>query len=210
MAMVEGFTTIGQLQRLWKNHEEKYLRSTSSEHYKNHVASLSNFYSYMLEYQVCAVCHLSKKQLSRAWRKVSGDGDWSDKAAHVDKMSDTNLQHLAPSQREEMVQYLASQNEKLERIGNTEESILRTMKDHRQKDAEMKFWQALKSTAGNYKGGMEFNPNSVKGTCEWFFIDEKFSTWRDSSNSGVFWLTAGPGCGKSVLARTLVKDGCCA
>lgn len=106
-----------------------------------------------------------------------------------------------------MAQTLAAQNKMLEQIGNTENSILKAMKDDSQKDAETEFLRALHSAAGNYKGGMEFNADSVKGTCEWFFADEFFSTWRDASDSGVFWLTAGPGCGKSVLARTLIKDG---
>ncbi|KAJ6785297.1 hypothetical protein PWT90_01097 [Aphanocladium album] len=206
-ALVTGFTTVGELQEYWKRYEEIYLLSASSEHYKNFALPLSNVYSYMLEYQIRAVCHLSKKQLSRAWQKVAGDNDWVAKEAHVVKLSDRCLANIAPLQREEMAQSLTLQNAKLESIRETEEKILDTMKDHRQKDAEGSFLRALKSTAGNYKGGMEFNADSVKGTCEWFFADEGFSGWRDAPGSGVFWLTAGPGCGKSVLARTLVKDG---
>lgn len=204
--MVKGFTTIGDLQRYWRNYENAYLRSISSDHYQNLFEPLSNVYSYMLEYQVRAVCHLSGKQLSRAWQKVAGDSNWSGKEAQIVKLSDRCAANIAPLQREEMVQILAAQNKTLEQIGNTENSILKMMKDDRQKDAEMEFLRALHSAAGNYKGGMEFNADSVKGTCEWFFADETFSTWRDASDSGVFWLTAGPGCGKSVLARTLIKD----
>ncbi|OAA77529.1 Ankyrin repeat-containing domain protein [Akanthomyces lecanii RCEF 1005] len=203
VAMVKGFTTIGDLQGYWRNYENVCLRSISSEHYKNLLEPLSNVYSYMLEYQVRAVCHLSEKQLSRAWQKVAGSSDWSGKEAYIVKLSDRCVANIAPLQREEMLQTLAAHNKTLEQIGNTENSILKTMKDDRQKNAEMEFLRALHSAAGNYKGGMEFNPDSVKGTCEWFFADETFSTWRDASDSGVFWLTAGPGCGKSNTTTTI-------
>lgn len=75
VAMIQGFTTIGHLQRYWKNYENVYLRSVSSEHYQTLFEPLSDVYSYMLEYQVRAVCRLSEKQLSRAWQKVAGDSD---------------------------------------------------------------------------------------------------------------------------------------
>lgn len=161
----------------------------------------------MIEYQIRAVCHLSKKQLSRAWQKVSGANDWAAKESSIVTLSDRCLANIAPLQREEMVQHLASQNEKLANIVQTEEKILNTMKDYRQKDKEAELLRTLKSAAGNYKGGMEFNPDSVKGTCEWFFADPSFCGWRDAPDAGLFWLTAGPGCGKSVLARALLKAG---
>ncbi|KAJ5824655.1 hypothetical protein N7447_006995 [Penicillium robsamsonii] len=47
------------------------------------------------------------------------------------------------------------------------------------------------------------NPIRVRGTCEWILEDEGFNVWRDSS-SGVLWVSAGPGRGKSVLSRSLI------
>lgn len=45
------------------------------------------------------------------------------------------------------------------------------------------------------------------GTCEWFFSDNRFRNWRDSSTSSLLWLSAGAGYGKSVLSRALVNKG---
>jgi ankyrin repeat domain-containing protein 50 len=65
----------------------------------------------------------------------------------------------------------------------------------------------LASAVGEYEGYKNLgNPKRVEGTCEWFFGDADFRKWREAE-AGVLWVTAGPGCGKSVLARALVDEG---
>ena len=46
----------------------------------------------------------------------------------------------------------------------------------------------------------------VPGTCEWFFEDTRFLESRDSNFSRLLWVSAGRGCGKSVLARALIDE----
>ena len=46
----------------------------------------------------------------------------------------------------------------------------------------------------------------IAGTCDWFFEDRTFKQWRDRPESSLLWVTAGPGCGKSVLARALIDE----
>ncbi|GAB1311330.1 Ankyrin repeat domain-containing protein 50 [Madurella fahalii] len=50
------------------------------------------------------------------------------------------------------------------------------------------------------------NPERVPGTCEWFVNHPHFQQWRESSSSSMLWVSADPGCGKSVLARHLVDS----
>ncbi|KAL6918445.1 hypothetical protein FSST1_009940 [Fusarium sambucinum] len=47
------------------------------------------------------------------------------------------------------------------------------------------------------------NPDRVPGTCEWFIRHRDFQQWRDSKSSSMLWVSANPGCGKSVLAKYL-------
>lgn len=49
-------------------------------------------------------------------------------------------------------------------------------------------------------------PDAAPGTCQWFLHTEEYQLWRDSRRHSLFYLSAGPGCGKSVLCRLLV-DG---
>ncbi|KAH7118110.1 hypothetical protein B0J13DRAFT_570440 [Dactylonectria estremocensis] len=48
------------------------------------------------------------------------------------------------------------------------------------------------------------NPDRVPGTCKWFVDHDHFQQWRESKSSSMLWVSANPGCGKSVLAKYLV------
>ena len=64
----------------------------------------------------------------------------------------------------------------------------------------------LQDLTSDYEGYKNFNPRKVDGTCEWFLDDDRFRTWRDSNTSSLLWVSAGPGCGKSVLSRALIDE----
>lgn len=64
----------------------------------------------------------------------------------------------------------------------------------------------LETLASDYRGDKDFVSERVSGTCEWFFEDDRFLKWRDSDTSRLLWVSAGPGCGKSVLARALIDE----
>ena len=57
-----------------------------------------------------------------------------------------------------------------------------------------------------YQDRKDINPDRVPGTCEWFVSHERFREWQDSQSSRVLWVSADPGCGKSVLAKHLVDS----
>ncbi|QYT03021.1 hypothetical protein H0G86_009997 [Trichoderma simmonsii] len=57
-----------------------------------------------------------------------------------------------------------------------------------------------------YKDRKDRNPQRVQGTCDWFVSHEHFRTWSESSSSSMLWVSADPGCGKSVLMRHLVDS----
>lgn len=53
---------------------------------------------------------------------------------------------------------------------------------------------------------MNRNPPRVPGTCEWLLQHEKYLNWiAAESGSELLWVSADPGCGKSVLAKFLVS-----
>ena len=62
----------------------------------------------------------------------------------------------------------------------------------------------LRMLYSNYESDKNVNPNRIEGTCEWFLSHTNFLAWRESQASRVMWLSADPGCGKSVLAKYLV------
>ena len=60
--------------------------------------------------------------------------------------------------------------------------------------------------ASPYRDRKDRNPCRVPGTCEWFVSHKLFRDWRDSKSSRMLWVSADPGCGKSVLVRHLVES----
>lgn len=55
-----------------------------------------------------------------------------------------------------------------------------------------------------YRDCKDRNPEPVTGTCQWFTNHPLFETWLEKQRSALLWVSADPGCGKSVLARHLV------
>lgn len=43
-------------------------------------------------------------------------------------------------------------------------------------------------------------------TCRWFLNHRTFQAWKNSDHADLLWLSADPGCGKSVLSRALIDD----
>ncbi|KAL6788675.1 ankyrin repeat-containing domain protein [Trichoderma sp. SZMC 28012] len=57
-----------------------------------------------------------------------------------------------------------------------------------------------------YRQRKERNPDRVLGTCEWFIQHQLFKDWKESPSSRLLWVSADPGCGKSVLVKYLVDN----
>ena len=56
----------------------------------------------------------------------------------------------------------------------------------------------------DYERYKDRNPEHVEGTCNWFLGHPNYTNWRDNTGPSLLWVSADPGCGKSVLAKFLV------
>ena len=77
-------------------------------------------------------------------------------------------------------------------------------REWRQSDDESRCLQALYTTT--YEEFKSRNPDRVEGTCEWFLKSGKYQAWERNESSDLLWVTADPGCGKSVLAKSLIDN----
>lgn len=61
--------------------------------------------------------------------------------------------------------------------------------------------------SGNiYEEQKDRNPKFVKDTCKWLIESQSFRDWRDKKSAGLLWISADPGCGKSVLSKAFVDE----
>ncbi|KAM0550182.1 hypothetical protein ACHAPJ_009030 [Fusarium lateritium] len=72
------------------------------------------------------------------------------------------------------------------------------------KDKEIHILKRLGACPYRYRKNR--NPSAFRGTCEWFISHENFHKWLDGGASNILWISADPGCGKSVLVRYLADS----
>lgn len=71
---------------------------------------------------------------------------------------------------------------------------------------EQQCHQAFKTSI--YEEYKNINSNPVPGTCLWVQNHPRFKAWQQSTHHDLLWISADPGCGKSVLSKSLVDIGC--
>jgi ankyrin repeat protein len=72
------------------------------------------------------------------------------------------------------------------------------------KEDECRCHQAFKTST--YEEFKDHNPNRVEGTCEWVLNSHEYLQWWKATNNDILWISADPGCGKSVLAKSLIDE----
>jgi hypothetical protein len=57
-----------------------------------------------------------------------------------------------------------------------------------------------------YEQFKDINPDRVTGTCQWFLSHPQYLRWLEYNQDDLLWISADPGCGKSVLAKSLIHN----
>lgn len=208
--MLKGFNLIGEIQIYWDICEKRNLESKHQEEYKALREPLAKLYSQIIEYQARAICHLSKAQLSRAWENVAGAHDWEEMTTKIGDASNACTTYLTPLEAEEIRKNRDSTLQEIrgsrEILGEIREILEKGQNMTSKLQADQQQNALLQDLASQYEDDKEVIPLRVQDTCEWFFEDQSFRNWRDSDTSCLLRITAGPGCGKSVLSRTLIDE----
>ncbi|KUL83288.1 hypothetical protein ZTR_09137 [Talaromyces verruculosus] len=57
-----------------------------------------------------------------------------------------------------------------------------------------------------YEKFKNINPNRVEGTCDWVLKSPEYMRWWNATSNDLLWISADPGCGKSVLTKSLIDE----
>ena len=208
--MLEGFSSIDEVQGYWHIYEKDCLELSQQQGHHQLIEPLAKLYSYIVEYQARVVCHLSKVQLTRAWQDVTGWNDWAAKAAKVKDASDECSKYITLSEQKFIRACWNKQLHEMQQSRAILDEIPGLLAEIKQQDRvnyeDRNQGDLLEILASDYEDYKDFNEKKVDGTCEWFFHDDRFHKWRDAPSSSLLWMSAGPGCGKSVLSRALVDE----
>ena len=204
--MLNGFNSLCDVQMYWKIVEQNYLQSSRLQEYQDLIPLVAKLYSHIVEYQARVICRLSRAQLSRAWENVAGWNDWDGKIAEIQRMNDQYRASFSLLQADEIFKLELQKMEKFQDILDEIRAIPEaTGREIQKLNVSQEEKDLLEDLASDYEKWKDYNPQKVEGTCEWFFMDDRFRKWKDS-NFGLLWVTAGPGCGKSVLTRALIDE----
>ena len=169
---------------------------------KEFEANLTTLYSQVLEFQARALCHLSKHPVTQFFKDMFQYDGW-----------DTLLQEMQVSESrckswtdlidgEKLHKGLEEQEARIVELQHLTTGILNTLKGREEKAKKLELVKKLYTSP--YRDRKDRNPERVEGTCEWFTNHPLFRNWQESKTSSLLWVSADPGCGKSVLAKYLV------
>ena len=230
-ALIEGLDYISSLivrftviERVYRQQEPESSTALSSSGLNElntlFETQVTKLYSQVLGYQAQVVCQLRRSTLVRFGRDVFKADDWATQLTEI-KQSETACQYTShvvhaerldtalKEQERRMRELLSVQESHFHSLQRTLESSSTSFNPSRVEiwhhtDEEAACLQALRTSA--YEEYKARNPKRVPGTCRWFLENEKYNRWLEERRSSLLWVTADPGCGKSVLAKSLV-DG---
>jgi hypothetical protein len=188
---------------------------------------LTGLYYNILEFQVRAICQWSRHALHQygrdifkadGWAKLfKGITDLDSACKDIAQAMDASLfriilenqnQHLQElisgwySQQQKVLEELRDQ---MKQLNVNAEVQRRAQLSREEQEREMKCHQAFGPSV--YVSHKNRNPLRVPGTCKWFLDHPRFLGWKQDELSSLLWVSADPGCGKSVLVRTLIDEG---
>jgi hypothetical protein len=102
-------------------------------------------------------------------------------------------------------------SEQVEAVNSSLEKAFEQREDHHH-DQTMRYFtedqrqchQVFKTST--YEKFKNINPDRVQGTCEWVLKSPEYLRWWNAQRNDLLWISADPGCGKSVLAKSLIDD----
>ena len=209
-------------------HQHKSTHSTSSgpvdmtELDRSFETQVTELYSKILTYQARVVCQLPRNALVRYGRDVLKADDWSTMLAEI-KITESNCSAISDvfstakvdaawkEQERRMDELFRSQEKHYRLLQQTTEEVAANLRQGieeqrgwHQTEEESRCLQAL--CTSTYEDRKNRNPDRVPGTCQWLMKNDKFLKWAESDSSDLLWVTADPGCGKSVLSKSLVDN----
>lgn len=187
-AAKKGLDYIVVLMAVYEWQEKTYL------HYDRSPPDLKTLvirlYTLILEFKASLLIHFRKSALKQYAQAVFHAGDWSGRVKDIQEL-DAHCRAMTNAVADaRTVEWRSEEREWQHAL----------LQQPRQEEED----RYIKMLYSNYEQGKNANPERISGTCEWFLDHVSFLTWRKSQRSSLIWLSADPGCGKSVLSRFLV------
>ncbi|KAK7531210.1 hypothetical protein BKA81DRAFT_196640 [Phyllosticta paracitricarpa] len=210
-ARMEYFAALGRTVSEIKLSEPEKLRNSSLE------LQVLELYTSVLEFQLHSVCRLHRNRILNATRDMADWDNWADRLSSIQE-KEAKVRTVADSLGWDISrEYLSEINEKLDDyfyqlldIGKQQLEATKELGIAASKSLQVSLTKEQRECLStfakvDYEGYKSAVPDRIPGTCEWFEDDPQFHHWLDKK-SRFLMISAGPGCGKSVLAKYLIES----
>ncbi|KAJ5738870.1 hypothetical protein N7493_002025 [Penicillium malachiteum] len=221
-----GLKTISELVRRFTEVERLYLKDKQEPTSQSLEKSIVNLYRHVLEYEARAACQFNRNTALQIARSIVTADKWKSivdkiKVAETDcekcmRLLDTkdqrsrfhSLESTMEAQNhrvEDLLRDLSRWDKMQEEILAETKGIKKQAEEFRHSDTERQVLELLRTT--DYAMFKDRNPARVPNTCEWLLHHQDFLDWKDSTKqNSLLWVSADPGCGKSVLAKSMIEN----
>ncbi len=221
-AAIEGLEYISRLVRRYTEIEHIYLQGEEPALRNDLEAAITKLYRQVLEYEARAACQFNRNTAFQIARNIVGADSWESILGNIKtsevacdglkEVIDAKDQRVRMRRLGNMLEKQARKVDELLKISRGQDGELLAEIKAMRKDQkasfetqeEMDCHKSLRTTT--YENTMGKNPDRVPGTCEWFLRNPRYCKWLDDTASDLLWVTADPGCGKSVLSKFLIND----
>jgi len=227
-ALVEGVDHISTvivrfavLDRLYHSRTPSPTQKDMIDLAKRFETQTIKLYSQILSYQAHVTCHLARAAPFQVSRDVIKVDDWAVKITEIKASeaasqetfrllglgtADKALEDQGQQMRHALKDHHQQMNELLQQLQTRSSNEKAEELAWKKTAEESKCLQALCENASTYEDTKNRNRQRVPNTCRWFLDSKIFHDWREDRSSALLWVTADPGCGKSVLSKSLVDD----
>jgi ankyrin repeat protein len=168
-------------------------------------ASMLDLYSGVLEFQARALCHLSRHPIRQRFKETFEISSWKEKIADIRDLETMCRNFTSVIDSAKLHSGLEKQERGLLEVRENTTEILDSLRRYQNPQTAHIRDEFLKTLyTSRYTDHKDRNQEKVQGTCQWFTNHPLFQGWRDNPSSCFLWVSADPGCGKSVLAKHLV------
>jgi hypothetical protein len=221
-ALFDGLESTSNIVRRYAAIEKVYVGSSQGQAQDALQDSILSVYGRILEFEARALCQCHHNVAFQTFKNMFGGNSWKDVVQKISD-ADTTCTKLLPtldaesqsSHSKQLSDILSAQTDQIEKSfqesNKLTESILeevraaRNEQRYRQEQEDKRnFLSVLRTT--DFEFSKNKNPERSPGTCEWLLQHSEYQKWLKQASTPCLWLTADPGCGKSVLSRYLVDD----
>ncbi|KAL6228577.1 hypothetical protein BDW75DRAFT_246656, partial [Aspergillus navahoensis] len=198
--LLQGLETISSLLPRLHVVEHHFLHRNidlSTDSRRTLENDMTQLCSKVLEFQSRAICYLEKRTARQFLTDMLKQDGWPDILRDIERY-DTFIRKATSSA------HALEVDKKLETLQDALQQIQVWQTTSAQDKKKSKLFQQLYTCT--YKDHKDRNNERVPGTCEWFTNHPQFIKWNQSEKSELLWVSADPGCGKSVLTKYLVDE----